>query len=279
MIDPNVAQNNYNCQPEKEHNENGSGAIVSTFESMIDSISNTAELDDVSTTKEAQTESIEDQLEVRAPKKIIVEEDHQSESPVYSNVLDAPKCVSSQHSDYGKKLVVPKTLNGLSITNKMEYNLKSKHKLKKKDGNLKHRKHFTEVEIEQHDNILLENNHTKINFEAIGRKNVQYTGPFFHTIEFNPSCPTDEGVLLKILSHEFDVIDEYIEPLEVPWYSAMFDLKRIWKKFRNLTKEEYNAKYPWDKFYDRSKFHEMIYRKSGENKKCQTIYILPLSWQ
>lgn len=112
---------------------------------------------------------------------------------------------------------------------------------------------------------------------------VPYAGPFFQTHEFNPFEPTSTGILLKILNEEFELIEDDLydnesdglndnffddleknataKKLQKPWYREYFDksistVDQFIKSFKPLTKEEYNKKYPWDKFYDPELYYD-----------------------
>lgn len=124
---------------------------------------------------------------------------------------------------------------------------------------------FTDVELGVSEINLLDDSEP-LDLSSIRKTLVPYASPFFQTIEFNPFEPTDTGILLKILNYEFEKIDKETEhsidseiseteTIKVSWLRKIyFFFKGIYKDlfniFKPLTKEEYNAKYPWDKFYD-----------------------------
>lgn len=139
---------------------------------------------------------------------------------------------------------------------------------------------YTHVEIEP-TNIELLDDEASLNLDLVSRKLVPYASPFFQTIEFDPCEPTDTGILLKILNYEFehineedeafanDSINEY-ENRRIPWYRQAFNFVKYYNDFINsfkpLTKEEYNAKYPWEKFYDPELYFDTDLSDSDEGQ-------------
>ena len=124
---------------------------------------------------------------------------------------------------------------------------------------------FTDVDLDVPKIDLLDDSEP-LDLSPIKKRLVPYAGPFFQTIEFNPFEPTDTGILLKILNYEFEQIDKEnddsvdsrileTEKIKVSWIRKLISVVEgvyndFLHVFKPLTKEEYNAKYPWDKFYD-----------------------------
>lgn len=124
---------------------------------------------------------------------------------------------------------------------------------------------FIDVELDVPKINLLDDSEP-LNLSPIKKSLVPYASPFFQTIEFNPFEPTDTGILLKILSYEFEQIDKEnddfvdngtleTENIKISWVRKLISVvEGIYNDFlyifKPLTKEEYNIKYPWDKFYD-----------------------------
>lgn len=144
---------------------------------------------------------------------------------------------------------------------------------------------FKKVDIHKHEGLInvefktneikLLDDESKLNLSNIERKFVG-ASPFFQTIEFDPRTSNETGILLKILNYEFEnvdindaKVDEYIEENEnenykTPWYMKYLDintyvdpLSEYIKSFYPLSKEEYNEKYPWDKFYDAELYYDV----------------------
>lgn len=133
---------------------------------------------------------------------------------------------------------------------------------------------FADVEVNPSEAILSENE-SPLPLEKCLQNFVPYASPFFHTVEFNPYSPTDIGILLKIMNHEFENLseDEYDDgfwvkisnkienekAMQVPWFwrfLRLFNIRNCFHFFEPLTKEEYNAKFPWDKFYDPELYYD-----------------------
>lgn len=141
---------------------------------------------------------------------------------------------------------------------------------------------FTNVELNVPQIKLLEDS-APLDLSLVKRRLVPYASPFFQTIEFNPCEPTDTGILLKILNHEFESLDdenedEMLQEKEnkrTPWYRGLLDLEKCYTRFVNsfkpLTKEEYNTRYPWDKFYD----PELYYDNEMDDEGVLNTELLP----
>lgn len=94
--------------------------------------------------------------------------------------------------------------------------------------------------------------------------------PFFETLEFSPSNTDETGILLKILNYEFEECSRREEEEEfrvnnkgdvIPWYQRIADafisfINDLIKSWQPMSKEEYNEKYPWDKFYDPELYYD-----------------------
>ncbi|ODV86569.1 hypothetical protein CANARDRAFT_111752 [[Candida] arabinofermentans NRRL YB-2248] len=99
-------------------------------------------------------------------------------------------------------------------------------------------------------------------------KSISSASPFCNVLEFKPSCPTHESLLLTILEHEMshlsltekegpDKHTDYIEKHEIQKNDLKVSiskyLSRLWYRFTHLgdmSPEEYFETYVWERFYD-----------------------------
>lgn len=132
---------------------------------------------------------------------------------------------------------------------------------------------YTKVDIDVHPIELLPYD-ADLNLHLLGHDYVTKASPFFETLEFSPYNRDETGILLKILNHEFEecTLDEEKEAkggcdynediaIHIPWYHKLQNntiqaINDFVKSFQPLSKEEYNKKYPWDKFYDPELYYE-----------------------
>ncbi|TID30333.1 hypothetical protein CANINC_001035 [Pichia inconspicua] len=98
--------------------------------------------------------------------------------------------------------------------------------------------------------------------------------PFFETLEFCPTSTDETGILLKILNHEFECCSKREEEQEfkanccaeeeedeIPWYkkatkTMLTFIDELLKSWQPVDKEEYNKRFPWDKFYDPELYYD-----------------------
>lgn len=141
---------------------------------------------------------------------------------------------------------------------------------KNNDSNYTFNKHskYTKVDIEI-PKVQLADSDEPLDLSSISNKFLTDTSPFYQTREFNPVDTTDTGILLKILNYEFesipdesdidddnDNVDDYLDENSqniVPWYRNILNFnffRSVIDANKVLSKDEYNEKFPWDKFYE-----------------------------
>lgn len=162
-----------------------------------------------------------------------------------------------------------------TVTFKIEENLKtivesSSELLKKKY----HVHDFNTTVDSKAQPIKLLSYDAKLDLSSLKGNIVSKAAPFFETLEFNPYYTDEIGILLKILNHEFETCFREEEkeermandcneevPDEIPWYrnlsnAAVKAFDDFIKSWQPISKDEYNKKYPWDKFYDPELYYE-----------------------
>lgn len=175
-----------------------------------------------------------------------------------------------EHSDPSVITLTSNNYHGLS-TIKNNYNYSEDEISYNKVLEEKEKRKYTDVEIKVSTVKLLDNSEP-LDLTKVKRRLVPDVSPLFYTHEFEPDRASDTDVLLKILSYEFEVIDKEDEEFErraieetddliVLWYTnALHSVVSICinfiHSFKSMTKEEYNSKYPWDKFYEPELYYQ-----------------------
>lgn len=203
-------------------------------------------------------------------------------SPGNQNLFDEINNEPEVEQSSSKSLVtvISKNFNGLrSIKNTFSLEVDNVYD---DDSEIKCSRKFTNVEFDVPKITLLDDSEP-LDLSLVKRRLVPYASPFFQTIEFSPFEPTDTGILLKILNHEFESLDnendnELMQEKEnkrIPWYRQLLSLEKYYTQFINsfkpLSKEEYNSKYPWDKFYD----PELYYDNDMDDEGVLNTDLLP----
>lgn len=197
---------------------------------------------------------------------------------LFDEINDEPEIEQSSSKSF--VTLISKNFNGLSTVKNTFCS--EEENLYDDESEAKHNRQFTSVEFDVPKITLLDDS-APLDLSQVKRRLVPYASPFFQTIEFNPFEPTDTGILLKILNHEFESLDDENdddlmqekENKRIPWYRELLNLEKYYTQFINcfkpLSKDEYNFKYPWDKFYD----PELYYDNEMDDEGVLNTELLP----
>ncbi|QPG75679.1 hypothetical protein FOA43_003038 [Brettanomyces nanus] len=123
-------------------------------------------------------------------------------------------------------------------------------------------RHTTQVELVPFDFPLTAESKSLI-IDGCSRRTSINASPFFDATEFDPRCATDEMVLMSILEDEMERIDAPLEnrPKATFWKALCNTFYRL-LHFGQFTKEDYIARYTWEKFFD----PELYYADKANNE-------------